>query len=270
MARSTMAWIISELRRKVNDWRPEPSLDSDIAQLGDTVRFKNTYYTLASVAVNPTSSKITIYNPNGSAVVNAVSTIASSATGVQYYDYMIPTTGPEGVWRAKFVGVAGTVTSAISTELEARNTQRIWSDDELQNYLDRNRLDIGIDEPRDLLLANPGYTKYKSRYKNLETATLYNSDDDTATILTPATTNLIDGSFTFTSAQDIDIYLEGISYNILLAAAECLEELSADSSRAYQWSRGGVSHTANNPLTLAQYYRSMAQGGQSVRLRKVY
>jgi hypothetical protein len=270
VARTTMTWIISELRRKVNDYRPEASMDSDIAQLGDTIRIKCTYYNLASVAITPTTPKVSIKNPNGSTVVNAVSTIASSATGVQYYDYKIPITGPEGVWRVNFTGKLGTVTSAYSTEFEARNTQRIWSDDELQNYLDRNRLDIGIDEPRELLQCNVSYTKYKSKYRNLETSTLYNSDADTAVSVTPTTVNLVDGSFTFATSQNVDLYLEGISYNILISAAECLEELSADLSRTYQWSRGGVSHTANNPLLLARYYRSISQGGQSVRMNKVY
>jgi len=268
MARSTMTWIINELRRKVHDIGVE-QLDDDVVALGDTVRLRCVYYNFASTPVSPTISRIKIVNPNASTIVASATTAASSATGVRYYDYHVSTVQPEGVFRAEFSGYLGSVYSVFPFEFEVRKTQRIWSDDELQNYLDRHRVFIGSPLREELKRDNL-YKRYLSDFDTFEWADIYTTQDSTGTEVTPTASNLIAGEFTFTTAQDKELYLEGHICDIYLSAAECLEELAGDPSRSSQWSRGGVSHTSQNVLELAKYYRYMSGGVQSRKIIRVY
>lgn len=269
MARTAMAWIINELRRKVRDMGPE-SLDSSIAMLGDTVRLKCTYYNLTSTAINPTTPKINIWNPNVAVVVSNATPISSTATGVRYYDYKVSTSQPEGIYRAEFSGYLGSAYSVFPYEFEVRRTQRIWSDDELQNYLDRYRIFIGDGEIREKLRNDTSFKRFLSDYDTFEWATLYDGDGSSDAEVTPTTSNLVNGEWTFSTAQSSSLYLEGHAYRIALAAAECLEDLAGDPSRSSQWSRGGVSHKSQDPLELAKYYRYMTSGIKSLSIVKVY
>ena len=161
-ARTAMQWIITELRRKVNDYGVEPAMDSGIQYIGDTPRLKCDFYNMASVMVTPTSPRINIWNPLGSNIVASVTTLASTLTGRQYYDFAIPQV--EGIYRVEFKGKIGTITSAYSTEFEARKQGRIWTDDELQNYLDKHRIFVGVDNARELLQRSADYKRYLSKF----------------------------------------------------------------------------------------------------------
>lgn len=268
-ARSTMGWIIADLRRKVHDVGAQ-EFDTGVQYAGDTTQLKCIFYNLASTAVTPTKPRVTIWNPLGSALVNSVTSLATATTGVQYYNYKIPSTGPEGIWRSQFVGILGTVTSAYTAEFEVRITQRIWTDDQLEDYLDRHRMFVGDDGGRELLRHDAFYKRYISNFNTWEWAKLYTTNDTNATELTTATADLLVGEWTFTTAQNIDVYAEGHCYNVYLAAAECLEELAGDPSRASSWSRGGITHKSQDPLELAMYYRRLAHGGRSVKLIRTY
>lgn len=268
MARSAMTWIINELRRKVHDIGVE-QLDDDIVAIGDTVRLKCTYYNLASTAVSPTNPKVNIINPRGSTVVSLADTTASTATGVEYYDWKVSTAQPDGIYNITFTGSLGATKSSYPYEVEVRGTQRIWSDDELQNYLDKHRIFIGS-PIREELASDLNYKRYLSKYDTFEWATLYNTQDTSGTAVTPTSSNLVAGEFEFTTSQSNTLYLEGHAYDIYTAAAECLEELAGDPSRSSQWSRGGVSHKSQDPLKLAQYYRYMSGGIKSTKFVKVY
>lgn len=267
-ARSACAWIIRELRRKVNDVGPE-DLDDGVLYAGDTARLKCVYYDLTSTAVNPTTPLINIWDSEGTLTVTNANTSATATTGVQIYDYTSSMGAVEGVWRAQFQGVIGGVTSMYTKEFELRKTQRLWSDDDLQNYLDKHMIHVGLVE-RELLTHDAGYLIYISEYDSFEEATIYNSQLSSGTAVTPSTSNLVAGKWTFTSAQNKELYLYGVAHNIYAAAADLLFELAGDPSRAYQWSRGGVSQRSVSPLELANQYRYMAHGGQSVEIRRVY
>lgn len=270
-ARTAMAWIIRELRRKVHDVGPE-DLESDVHYPGDTIRLKCVYYDLVSVATTPTLPRVSIWDSSGTQTVTSATTNATATTGVQIHDYRIPDGGPEGVWRAQFTGKVGTVSSAYSEEFEVRITQRLWSDDQLQDYLDRVSSFTGGDTVREVLQRDAAYKRYWSDFGDYEWCNLYTSEAAAATQVatTLYTANLVKGEFVFTAAQNKTLYAEGMSHNILLAAAHCLEELSGDPSRSSQWSRGGVTHRSQDPLKLAQHYRNISQGIQTTILTRTY
>lgn len=269
MARSTMTWIINELRRKVFDYGPQ-TLDDTVYMAGDTIQLKAQFYNLASTAVTPTSPRVNVYSPLGTTVVNSATTSPTATTGVQIYNYKIATNAIQGIYRVDFTGKVLNVTSAYTTEFEIRKTQRIWTDDELQNYLDRSRIFVGVNNARELLQRSADYKRYISNFDTWEWATLYDSPDNTANTITPTASNLVVGEWTFTTAQTTDLYVEGHCYNTYAASAECLEELAGDPSRSSSWNRGGISHKSQDPLQLAFYYRRLAHGGRSVQLVRTY
>lgn len=266
--RTAMAYLIAELRRKVYDLGPS-ELIANQHPPGDTVRIQETFRTLASVAKTPATASIKIWDAGETIRVTSGHAITTGVTGVCKYDYKIATDAVQGTWRSRMVGIVSGITTAIVREFTVVGKPRIWSDQELQDILDLYSVFIG--EPRELMRRNANFTRFFSEYDHLEWATLYDSNLSTATSYTPATSNLIKGEFTFTTTlEPTELYLEGMSYDIWSAAAECLEELAADPSRAYQWSHGGISQTSVNPLSLAQEYRRRGASPQSVHLNKVY
>ncbi len=266
-SRAAMGWIIRELRRKVLDVGPE-DLDDDVVYPGDSIRLNAEFYNLASTLVTPTTPRVKIWNSEDTVVVTSATT-TNTGTGLERYDYQLATDAFSGVWRAQFEGSVSSLISRQTKEFEVRRTQRIWTNDELEDYLDRHRVFVGGNEAREKLTFNVGKTRYASQFDTFEWVTLYSGDTTTGTV-TPDSSNLVAGEFTFTSSQSIEIFLEGHSYNILLAAAECLEELAADPSRPYQWSRGGVTQRSQDPMKLAQSYRNLGSGMQSMQFIKTY
>lgn len=266
MARTTLLPIIAELRRRVYDYGPE-SFDEDVHYAGDTMRLKCEFRNLSSVLVTPTSSFAKIIDASQIVVVTSGTTVNVS-TGVERYDYNIPAAGPAGVWRAEFRGIIGGVTSAYSVEFPVRITQRIWTDDEMQRILDKNRIFTGA--VREKLNRSVDYKRYWSEAQDYEWANLYNTDDSTGTGVTPDTEDLVAGEWTFTTAQDKELYVEGHYFNIYAAAADMLMQLAADPNRAAVWSRGAVSVQGTPPLELATMYRRLAHGGRTVQQVRTY
>lgn len=263
-----MGWIIQELRRKVYDYGPL-TFDSDVYYLGDTIQLSRQFKKLTGTNSVVTNAKVGIWCPDGTVKVSSGTPTTSAGIGLRTYNFVTATTYSTGIWRAQFTGSVSGVTRRYTQEFQIRKSQRIWSDDELQNYLDKSSVFIG-DNIREKLARNVAYTRYFSKFDTFEWATLYNTDDESGVAVTPTTSNLVKGEFTFTIAQDEEIYLEGMCYNIYAAAAECLEELAGDPNRSSSWSRGGISHRSQDPLELAQYYRRLAHGGRSVVLNKIY
>lgn len=266
-SRTAMGWIIRELRRKVLDVGPE-DLDDGVVYPGDSIRLNAQFYNLASTLVTPTTPLVKIWNSEDTVIVTAAPT-TNTGTGLERYDYQLATDAVSGVWRAQFEGAVSNLISRYTKEFEVRRTQRIWTNDELEDYLDRHRVFVGGDQAREKLSFNVGKTRYASQFDSFEWVILY-SGSTTSSTITPDSSNLVAGEFTFTSAQSAELYLEGHSYNILLAAAECLEELAADPSRPYQWSRGGVTQRSQSPFELAQSYRKLGTGMQSISFNKTY
>ena len=148
----------------------------------------------------------------------------------------------------------------------------IWTDDQMQKMLDRNRFIIR----RELLRVDVDRLQFYSKFGNLEGTYAYSTesgatwDGDAAIIklwdsgsagaiaITPDGWNLVDGLFAFDSEQNKSCYLDGLSYNLHGAIAEAMEQLAMDRDRAASWSRGGVQFTQYNLLELARYHRSLA------------
>lgn len=151
----------------------------------------------------------------------------------------------------------------------------IWTDDQLQNYLDMHRQHI----VREKLQKDRTNKTYYSRYSMLEGLSdqwsgapfigLYNGPHPDAIEVVPDGFNLIDGFFYFKSPQLEDYYLDAISYDINLAIAECLEQLAMDRDRAIRWVRGNIRYTHYDLLELAKYHRSLSNLG-TIRLIKHY
>lgn len=151
----------------------------------------------------------------------------------------------------------------------------IWTDDQLQNYLDMHRQHI----VREKLQRDKTNKTYYSRYAMLEGLpdqwsgspfiALYDGPYSSAMEVVPDSFNLIDGTFYFDSPQSRDYYLDATSYDINLAIAECLEQLVMDRDRAIRWVRGNVKYTHYDLLELAKYHRSLSALG-SIRLTRHY
>lgn len=268
MARQTMTWLIKELRRKVYDIYPQ-ELDSNSYYMGNVIRLECAFSDFSgNVATVGGSARVDIWDANNVQRVTGALATWAGTTGKYYYDYQTPVSGVEGIWRFQYTATQTGNILRHAQEFVLRRIQRIWSDDELQNYLDRHRVWV----EREQLAHSVDMKRYFSSYRNFDEVTLY-LDSYSSYTTVPMEANLVDGSFVFSTAQAGYLYLSGWSYNIYLAAAECLEELAGDPSRAFSWSRGGVTQQTHKPLELAQYYRQFALANsrsQTRLLNKIY
>ena len=265
-ARSSMAWLIGELRRKVKDEGPAV-LDDDEYYAGDSVKFTYTFQDLSGNPTEPASPAVTIWNSEGSVEVDG-ETPASTGTGEYEYIYQIPAAGPEGVWRIELAGTLGAYVSRYSKEFKVLITKRIWLDDQLQNYLDMHRVHVR----RELLMRCMEAGVYYSRFGMFEDdVTLWYSATSDATEIPSSSydANMVDGVFTFSEAQDGNIYLDGKSYNLHGAIAECMEELAMDPDKSREWQRGGVHYKHYDLIELSRYHRNLA-GSCSTPVSRTY
>lgn len=152
----------------------------------------------------------------------------------------------------------------------------IWTDDQLQTYLDMHRVHVR----REQLTKDVDEAIYHSAHGMLEGDTdtwdndaeiikMWDSPSASATAYTPDAYNLTDGVFTFDADQGANLYLDAIAYNLHGAIAECMEQLAMDPAKAKQWERGGVRYTHYDLLEIAKYHRNF-DGLQSTIVTRVY
>lgn len=264
MARNSMAWLIRNLRLKVNDEGPR-TLSSDEHYLGDSINLTCTYLDDNGAATDPTSPTVNIWDPEGTKTVDAV-TPTQSGTGVYYYNYRVPEAGPEGVWRVEFTGTVNGTIREYPTEFEAMIAKRVWTDDELQNYLDMHRIHVR----RERLRQDVDEKIFSSKFGMFENdVILLDSASAGGSEATPDSSNLVDGVFTFVETQDGPYYLDGKSYNIHGAIAECMEQLAMDPNKAREWGRGSVKYTHYDLMEMSKYHRNLA-GTRSTTIVKTY
>ena len=264
MVRDSMAWLIRNLRLKINDEGPAV-LDSDEYYPGDSIRLTCTYRDDDGVATDPTLPTVNVWDPEGTKVLDAVSP-TKAETGVYYHHYRIPESGPEGVWRAEFAGAVNGTIREYPTEFEAMLSKRIWTDDELQNYLDMHRIHVY----REALFTDVEAKILSSKFGMLEDdVTLWDGDRVGAIEVTPDSYNLVDGVFTFEESQNGPYYLDGKSYNIHGAIAECMEQLAMDPNKAREWGRGSVKYTHYDLMEMAKYHRNFV-GTRNTIVVKTY
>jgi hypothetical protein len=96
--------------------------------------------------------------------------------------------------------------------------------------------------------------------------TLWDSDSGNAAEVSSSsyTANLVDGVFVFTQDQNNDYYLDGKSYNLHGAIAECLEQLAMDPNKAREWERGSVKYSHYDYMEMAKYHRNLAGPGSTM------
>jgi len=147
----------------------------------------------------------------------------------------------------------------------------VWTDDQLQNYLDSYRSHIR----RELLTEDVGDQVYLSQIGFFEGATsattsasgdtewsgdptiaLWDGDGSAATEITPDDYNLIDGWFKFDSDQDDEYYLDAVAYDINGAVADCMAQLAMNPDQAKTWARGNVKLEHYDFMDISKYYRS--------------
>lgn len=144
----------------------------------------------------------------------------------------------------------------------------IWSDDELQNYLDMHSTHV-IREP---LAYAPDQKLYYSTFGMLEAdASLWDSNLPGAMEIPNSiyTSNFVDGTFRFAESQSGRYYMDAKSYNIHGAIAECLEQLATDPNRAKAWNRGSVEFTHYDLLEMSRYHRGLS-GLQNTNISRTY
>lgn len=135
--------------------------------------------------------------------------------------------------------------------------ESIWTDDQLQNYLDMHRVHVR----REFLIKDVDEEVYLSKYSVLEdNVALWDSCSANAAEVpsNDYVANLVDGTFTFTVNQDNAYYLDAKSYSIHSAIAECMEQLAMDPNKARVWERGGVKYTHYDYMEMAKYHRSLS------------
>ena len=120
---------------------------------------------------------------------------------------------------------------------------------------------------RELLMKDVDQKVYYSKFGMLEDdVTLWDSDSGNAAEVSSSSyaANLVDGVFVFTQDQNNDHYLDGKSYNLHGAIAECLEQLAMDPNKAREWERGSVKYSHYDYMEMAKYHRNLAGPGSTM------
>ncbi|MBD3181049.1 hypothetical protein GF312_02085 [Candidatus Poribacteria bacterium] len=265
--RQSMAWLIKHLRGKVHDDNPMALTDGQ-HYMGDTIRLTCTYTDLSGNADNPYMPEVTVWDTHGSKRMDSAIPIYTGEVGEYHYNYRIPPEGPEGVWRAEFTGTVSGSIRQYPVEFTVIESNRVWSDAELQNILDMHRIHI----IRERLNHGADGETYYSRYSMLEdNVKIWDGRHTSSTEISSDkyTVNLIDGAFTLPNTSWEEYYLDAVSYNIHGAVAECMEQLAMDPNKAKSWDRGSVKYTHYDYLEMARHHRGLS-GIRSTAIRRTY
>jgi len=139
-------------------------------------------------------------------------------------------------------------------------TTTVWSDEELQDWLDAHRIEViraPLQYARTVVGGQVVIRDYATELSNWEgDATLTDADGNT---LAPETANLVVGRWSFTAHQQPPVHLTGRSYDVYAAAADALEARAAQFALAYDFTADGASYhrsqQAQALLALAKQYR---------------
>jgi len=146
-----------------------------------------------------------------------------------------------------------------------------WDDNELQDFLDANRLDVRHAALRPEATWSDGtvtYTDYYADYGNWESDVLLEEGhgDD----LTPTASNLVAGHWTF-AGQDPNVYVTGKTFDLWATAADVLEAWAAKVALEFDFEAdGGVyrrSQKREALLSVAAQYRRQARPRKATMVR---
>lgn len=146
------------------------------------------------------------------------------------------------------------------------------SDQELQDLLDGRRRDFAM-LGLEAVPAYPGgvltYLEFAAEWSDWEDGVVLR--DSSLAPVTPETSDLVAGRWTFAAEPPYPIYLTGRTYDLNGAAADALEQLAAAKATAFDFSSGGQTFQRSQQATAlaaqAERYRRMArpQSGTLVR-----
>lgn len=153
---------------------------------------------------------------------------------------------------------------------DAAGSEQVFEDIELQDALDVRRETFRYLELVDEPTINPGGgltdASYIDYYAQRERVALGNWEDDvklydnTYTVLTPTSADLITGHWQFASGQRPPVYLIGKSYDLYRAAVELLDAWIAKEKGRYDFSADGQSFKESQKVdhlqALAARYRA--------------
>lgn len=136
--------------------------------------------------------------------------------------------------------------------------ESIWTDDQLQTYLDMHRVHVR----REFLTKDVDGMIYLSKFGMLEEDIVLWDGCSIGAVEIPSSeyiANLVDGTFSFAGNQDNTYYLDAKSYDVHGAMAECMEQLAMDPNKARAWERGSVRYTHYDYMEMAKYHRNLAE-----------
>lgn len=275
--RASMEFLIRHLRTILNDDR-KSNLGTDQHYAGETIRFSNTYKDFAGTDAAVTSPLVNVYDSKGTLNVTDATPTATNGTGVYHYDLVSPAAGPFGTWRIQWSGTVDSAARKSASEFELFLFERVFTDEELQDFLDRSKeyhfrerlsyeVDQKIYQSRYTMLEGD-WTTWDDDYKIIK---IWDSKASGADAVTPDDSwNLLSGTFIFTTAQDRNIYLDCISYDIERAAALCMEAMASDPLKVRGWvESGGHSMTHIDIERMARMHWRGAKP-KSVRITRTY
>ncbi len=150
-------------------------------------------------------------------------------------------------------------------------TDQTWSDDELQDFLDANRLDVRHATLRPETTWSDGtvtYTDYYADYGHWESGVVL--EDSEGDDLTPASSNLVVGHWTFAD-QDPNVYITGKTFDLYAAAADVLEAWAAKVALEFSFSADGSTFNRvqkrESLLSVAAQYRRKARPTRATMVR---
>ena len=118
----------------------------------------------------------------------------------------------------------------------------VWTDQQLQDYLDAHSRHV----VRERMDHNADYTVYYSSGHFVESdQAIYDGVSETSTLISSSTytANLVDGYYSFSTSQDISLYIDYTDYDITAAAYDCLISLMTNRNALDAWNRGGVQNS---------------------------
>lgn len=146
-----------------------------------------------------------------------------------------------------------------------------WSDDELQDFLDANRLDVRHAALRPETTWDSGvatYTDYYADYGEWESdVVLEDGDGDD---LSPTSSNLVVGHWTF-SDQDPGVYITGKTFDLYAASADVLESWAAKVALLFDFEADGGKYRRSQQReafwAVAAQYRRKSRPRKAVLIR---
>jgi hypothetical protein len=145
-----------------------------------------------------------------------------------------------------------------------------FSDDQIEQILDGRRMEYRYLILLPLVTLTNAATTYLA-YQAPEGLTDWETDvvvsSNTFATLTPASSDYINGRFTFATDTRPPVYLTGKTYDLYGAAADLLEAWAATGAGAYDFTTGrqtfNRSQIGQNRATLARQYRGRARTVQA-------